>query len=176
MRLSIITAVAAFGLAGFVLASCGQEQASNQPGEAPGATPGPTATTTDMSPEGNQRFLAENKAKAGVTTTASGLQYRVMKSGAGASPTPNDLVRVTYRGWLIDGTVFDETPPGQSAEFPAGQLIPGWVEALQLMKEGDEWEIVIPSELGYGERGAGGVIPPNQTLVFNMALLGVQKQ
>jgi len=86
------------------------------------------------------------------------------------------MVNVTYKGWLIDGTVFDETPPGQTANFPAGALIPGWVEALQLMKEGDEWEIVVPSELGYGAQGAGGVIPPNQTLVFNMALLGVQKQ
>ncbi|MGH6817109.1 MAG: FKBP-type peptidyl-prolyl cis-trans isomerase [Hyphomicrobiaceae bacterium] len=174
MRSSIISVVAAFGLAGFVLAGCGQEQASNQPGDTPAA--GQAATTADMSPEGNQKFLAENKAKTGVTTTASGLQYRVIKSGTGASPTPNDIVNVTYRGWLIDGTVFDETPPGQTATFPAGQLIPGWVEALQLMKEGDEWEIVLPSELGYGAQGAGGVIPPNQTLVFNMALLGVQKQ
>ena len=172
MRTRIITTAAAFGLAGFVLASCGQEQASDQPA----ATPCATATTTDMTPEGNQRFLAENKAKPTVTTTASGLQYCVIRAGTGASPTANDVVNVTYRGWLIDGTVFDETPAGQVATFPAGQLIPGWVEALQLMKEGDEWEIVIPSELGYGERGAGGVIPPNQTLVFNMALRGVQKQ
>jgi FKBP-type peptidyl-prolyl cis-trans isomerase len=174
MRSSIITAVAVIGLAGFALSGCGQEQASNQPAETPGA--GGPATASDMSSEANERFLAENKAKAGVTTTASGLQYRVVKSGTGVSPTPNDIVNVTYRGWLIDGTVFDETPPGQTATFPAGQLIPGWVEALQLMKEGDEWEIVLPSELGYGAQGAGGVIPPNQTLVFNMALLGVQKQ
>jgi FKBP-type peptidyl-prolyl cis-trans isomerase len=175
MRLRIITVVAVVGLA--ALAGCGQEQAANAPAEAPaadgGSAPGATA---DMSPEGNQKFLDDNKAKEGVTTTASGLQYRVIKAGTGASPTANDVVNVTYRGWLIDGTVFDETPPGQTATFPAGALIPGWVEALQLMKEGDEWEIVIPSELGYGAQGAGGVIPPNQTLVFNMALLGVQKQ
>jgi FKBP-type peptidyl-prolyl cis-trans isomerase len=176
MRSRIITAVAVIGLAGFALAGCGQEQAANTPTETPAATGGQPGATADMSPEGNQKFLEENKAKAGVTTTASGLQYRVIKSGTGASPTANDMVNVTYKGWLIDGTVFDETPPGQTATFPAGQLIPGWVEALQLMKEGDEWEIVLPSELGYGERGAGGVIPPNQTLVFNMALLGVQKQ
>lgn len=176
MRSRIITAVAVIGLAGFALAGCGQEQASNTPTQTPAASGGQPTTTADMSPEGNQKFLDENKAKAGVTTTASGLQYRVIKSGSGASPTPNDVVNVTYKGWLIDGTVFDETPPGQTATFPAGALIPGWVEALQLMKEGDEWEIVLPSQLGYGEQGAGGVIPPNQTLVFNMALLGVQKQ
>jgi len=172
----MIMAVAVMSLAGFALASCGQEQASNTPAEAPAAGAPPAGATADMSPEGNQKFLADNKAKEGVTTTASGLQYRVIKPGAGASPTANDVVKVTYKGWLIDGTVFDETPPGQTAEFPAGALIPGWVEALQLMKEGDEWEIVLPSELGYGASGAGGVIPPNQTLVFNMALLGVQKQ
>ena len=177
MRSRIITAIAVVGLAGFALAGCGQEQAANAPAEPPAATGGPApGATADMSPEGNQKFLEDNKAKAGVTTTASGLQYRVIKPGAGASPTANDVVNVTYKGWLIDGTVFDETPPGQTATFPAGALIPGWVEALQLMKEGDEWEIVIPSELGYGANGAGGVIPPNQTLVFNMALVGVQKQ
>jgi FKBP-type peptidyl-prolyl cis-trans isomerase len=177
MRLRIITAIAALGFTGLALAGCGQEQASNQPGDAPKAgAAGQAGSTADMSPEGNQKFLAENKAKPDVKTTASGLQYRVIKAGAGASPTPNDVVNVTYKGWLIDGTVFDETPPGQTATFPAGALIPGWVEALQLMKEGDEWEIVLPPELGYGAQGAGGVIPPNQTLVFNMALLGVQKQ
>ena len=176
MRSRMIMAVAVMSLAGFALASCGQEQASNTPAEPPAAGAPPAGATADMSPEGNQKFLADNKAKEGVTTTASGLQYRVMKAGTGASPTANDVVNVTYKGWLIDGTVFDETPPGQTATFPAGALIPGWVEALQLMKEGDEWEIVLPSELGYGAQGAGGVIPPNQTLVFNMALLGVQKQ
>ena len=126
-----------------------------------------------MSPEGNKKFLDDNAKKDGVKTTASGLQYRVIKTGAGKSPTVNDIVNVTYKGWLIDGTVFDQTQPGDTASFPAGQLIPGWVEALQMMKEGDEWEIVIPSNLGYGEAGAGGVIPPNQTLVFDMALLKV---
>ena len=176
MRLRLITAVAVIGLAGFALAGCGQEQAANTPTETPAATGGQPGATADMSAEGNQKYLEENKAKPGVTTTSSGLQYRVIKAGTGASPTVNDMVSVTYKGQLIDGTVFDETPPGQAATFPTGALIPGWVEALQLMKEGDEWEIVIPSELGYGERGAGNVIPPNQTLVFNMALLSVQKQ
>jgi FKBP-type peptidyl-prolyl cis-trans isomerase FklB len=83
------------------------------------------------------------------------------------------MVTVTYKGWLINGKVFDQTPPGQTATFPAGRLIPGWVEALSLMKEGDEWQLVIPSDLGYGARGAGADIPPNQTLVFDMKLVAV---
>src|SRR5262245_17157766 len=171
MRSGIITGVVAMGLAGFVLASCGQQQQAAISTCVAAASP-----IADMSPEGNQKFLETNKARAGVTTTASGLQYCVIKAGTGASPTENDLVNVTYKGQLIDGMVFDETPPGQPATFPTGRLIPGWVEALQLMKEGAEWEIVVPSELGYGAQGAPGAIPPNQTLVFNMALLGVEKQ
>ena len=85
----------------------------------------------------------------------------------------NDLVQVTYKGQMIDGTVFDQTQPGMPAEFQAGGLIEGWIIALSMMKEGDEWEIVLPSKIAYGEQGAGGVIPPNQTLMFNMALLKV---
>jgi FKBP-type peptidyl-prolyl cis-trans isomerase FkpA len=168
MRSKMIVAVAAMCIGTVALAGCNQQQAS-------GGSSQTTATQADMTPEGNQKFLADNAKKEGVKTTASGLQYRVVKAGSGKSPAVSDQVTVTYKGWLIDGTVFDQTAPGQSATFPTGQLIPGWVEALQLMKEGDEWEIVIPSNLGYGEAGAGGVIPPNQTLVFNMALLTVQK-
>lgn len=170
MHSKIIVAVAAICIGTLALAGCNQQQASNS-----GGSGQPAATQSDMSPEGNQKFLADNAKKEGVKTTASGLQYRVIKAGTGKSPAVTDQVTVTYKGWLIDGTVFDQTQAGQSATFPTGQLIPGWVEALQLMKEGDEWEIVIPSNLGYGEAGAGGVIPPNQTLVFEMALLTVQK-
>lgn len=178
MRSKIFVAVAAMTLAGFALAGCNQnQQQAAQPEQAappPAAAPqAPATAQADMSPEGNAKFLADNKAKEGVKTTASGLQYRVIKAGTGKTPTAADVVTVTYKGWLIDGTVFDQTQPGQTASFPAGQLIPGWVEALQMMKEGDEWEIVLPSNLGYGEAGAGGVIPPNQTLVFNMALIKV---
>ena len=180
MRSSVIVAIAALGIGGLALMGCNQQQASNTPAKAPeaaapqaGQTP---ATQADMSPEGNTKFLADNAKKEGVKVTQSGLQYRVIKAGTGKSPTVSDVVNVTYKGWLIDGTVFDMTDPGQQATFPAGALIPGWVEALQLMKEGDEWEIVIPSQLGYGASGAGGVIPPNQTLVFNMALISVQQQ
>jgi FKBP-type peptidyl-prolyl cis-trans isomerase len=98
----------------------------------------------------------------------------VLKAGKGKSPQSGDnTVTVTYKGWLINGKVFDQTKPGQTADFPAGQLIPGWVEALSLMKEGDSWQLVVPSELGYGAEGAGNDIPPNQTLVFDMTLLKV---
>jgi FKBP-type peptidyl-prolyl cis-trans isomerase FklB len=165
-----IGAIAAIAITALALTACNQQQASNEGG---GGSATATTAQADLTPDGNKKFLDDNAKKDGVKTTPSGLQYRVIKAGAGKSPTVNDQVTVTYKGWLIDGTVFDQTDPGQSATFPAGALIPGWVEALQMMKEGDEWEIVIPSDLGYGPAGAGGVIPPNQTLVFNMALLRV---
>jgi FKBP-type peptidyl-prolyl cis-trans isomerase len=169
-------AVATLCLGALALTGCNREQANNQSGTptaAAGQQGGAMAPAADLSPESNQKYLADNGKMPGVTTRPSGLQYRVIKAGAGKSPTPNDQVTVTYKGSLITGQVFDQTDPGQTATFPAGQLIPGWVEALQLMKEGDEWELVIPSALAYGEQGAGGVIPPNQTLVFQMALMKV---
>jgi len=128
----------------------------------------------DLSAASNQKFLADYAAQPGAFKTQDGLQYRVLKAGKGKSPqSGDDTVTVTYKGWLINGKVFDQTKEGQTAEFPAGQLIPGWVEALSLMKEGDSWELVVPSDLGYGPDGAGDDIPPNQTLVFNMTLLKV---
>jgi FKBP-type peptidyl-prolyl cis-trans isomerase len=177
MKAKFMAAVAAVCVAGLALAGCNQQQAGNEQTKtaepAAQATP-PAAQAADISPESNQKFLAENAKRPGVKVTADGLQYRVMKAGTGKTATaPTDNVTVTYKGSLIDGKVFDQTQDGMPATFPAGQLIPGWVEALQMMKEGDEWEIVIPSNLGYGEAGAGGVIPPNQTLVFQMALLKV---
>jgi FKBP-type peptidyl-prolyl cis-trans isomerase FklB len=130
----------------------------------------------DLTPDSNQKFLADNKALNGVVTLPSGLQYRVITSGHGKQVTgAGDIVTVTYKGWTIDGHVFDQTQPGATASFPAGGLIPGWVEALKLMHEGDEWQLVIPSEIGYGAEGAGADIPPNQTLVFNMKLVSVAK-
>lgn len=130
----------------------------------------------DLSAGSNLQFLSDNGAKPGVFKTQDGLQYRIIKSGTGKSPTrPDDIVTVRYKGSLINGTVFDQTPAGGISRFPSGELIPGWVEALSLMKEGDEWELVIPSGLGYGEEGAGnGAIPGNQTLIFNMTLLTVE--
>jgi FKBP-type peptidyl-prolyl cis-trans isomerase len=129
-----------------------------------------------LSPEDNTRFLADNGARKDVKTTASGLQYRIIASGHGAKVTgPGDIVTVTYKGWTIDGHVFDRTQAGQTASFPAGGLIPGWVEALKMMRAGDEWQLVIPADLGYGAEGAGADIPPNQTLVFNMQLISVHQ-
>jgi len=128
----------------------------------------------DLSAPSNQKFLADYAAKPGTFKTADGLLYRVLKAGKGKSPQyVDDMVNVTYKGALINGKVFDQTEKGKTADFPAGQLIPGWVEALSLMKEGDSWELVLPSELGYGESGAGNDIPPNQTLVFTMTLIKV---
>lgn len=129
----------------------------------------------DLTPESNQKFLADNTARKDVKTLPDGLQYRVITTGHGKQvASPGDIVTVTYKGWTIDGHVFDRTEHGQTASFPAGQLIPGWVEALRLMHVGDEWQIVIPADLGYGAEGAGADIPPNQTLVFNMQLIAVK--
>ncbi|HEX5280799.1 MAG TPA: FKBP-type peptidyl-prolyl cis-trans isomerase [Micropepsaceae bacterium] len=181
MALSIKPAIGALCLAAICIAGCNQNNPGNQQSNAaPAATATGAAsasqlpTAKDLSPESNQQFLADNAKRSGVMTLPDGLQYRVIKAGTGKSPTPDDLVTVTYRGQLINGMVFDQTQPGKTATFPAGQLIPGWVEALQKMKEGDQWELVIPANLGYGEAGAGGVIPPNQTLVFDMTLLKVE--
>ncbi|NJN05875.1 MAG: FKBP-type peptidyl-prolyl cis-trans isomerase [Rhodobacteraceae bacterium] len=120
-------------------------------------------------------FLAANGKKAGVKTTASGLQYKVLKSGNGKTPKLTDTVTAHYHGTLIDGTVFDSSVErGEPVPFPVNGVIPGWTEALQLMKEGDKWQLVIPAKLAYGERGAGGKIGPNSALVFDVELLKVE--
>jgi FKBP-type peptidyl-prolyl cis-trans isomerase FklB len=130
--------------------------------------------TYDLTPQSNQKFLTDNAQKPGVVTTASGLQYKVLTTGHGKQVRNSaDTVTVTYKGWTIDGHVFDQTAPGQTASFPAGGLIKGWVEALKLMHEGDAWQLVIPAKLAYGEKGAGADIGPNQTLVFDMTLVSV---
>ena len=123
------------------------------------------------------KAMAANKAKEGVTTTKSGLQYEVLKEGKGASPKATDVVRVHYHGTLTDGKVFDSSVERKEpAEFPVNRVIPGWTEALQLMKLGDKWKLVIPSDLAYGERGTpGGPIPPNAVLVFEVELLEIVK-
>lgn len=110
-------------------------------------------------------------------TTASGLQYKVVKSGTGKTPGPNDTVKVHYSGSLIDGTVFDSSiARGEPATFPVKGVIPGWTEVLQLMKEGDKWQVYIPPQLAYGEAGAGGgKIGPNSVLVFDIELIDVEK-
>ncbi len=123
----------------------------------------------------NQQYLETNKAKDGVEVTDTGLQYVVLNEGGGASPTVDDYVTVHYRGKFIDGKEFDSSHSrGEPATFPAGGLIPGFTEALTLMQEGDTWEITIPSEIAYGEAGAGGgFIPGNSTLVFELELIEV---
>ncbi|GAA4399611.1 macrophage infectivity potentiator Mip [Nibrella viscosa] len=121
-------------------------------------------------------FLAENKSKPGVITTASGLQYQVVKEGTGPKPTTNDKVKAHYTGRLINGTVFDSSVErGQPIEIPVTGVIPGWVEALQLMPVGSKWTLFIPGSLAYGERGAGGAIGPNETLIFDIELLEIVK-
>jgi FKBP-type peptidyl-prolyl cis-trans isomerase len=129
----------------------------------------------DLTPDSNARYLADYAARKDVVKLPDGLMYRVIKAGTGPSPiSGQDVVTVYYKGALINGKVFDQTKPDEPASFPAGNLIPGWVEALSKMKTGDEWELVIPAALGYGEDGAGDAIPPNQTLVFDMTLVKVE--
>lgn len=121
-------------------------------------------------------FLADNAKKAGIVTTKSGLQYQVLKKGTGASPKATDTVKVHYHGTLIDGTVFDSSVDrGEPAQFPVNRVIQGWTEALQLMKVGDKFKLFIPSELAYGERGAGSDIGPNSVLIFDVELLDIPK-
>ncbi|GAB3642786.1 FKBP-type peptidyl-prolyl cis-trans isomerase [Spirosoma arcticum] len=120
-------------------------------------------------------FLTENKAKAGVTTTASGLQYSVEKEGTGAKPTATDRVKVHYTGRLLDGKVFDSSVERGPAEFGVGEVIRGWTEALQLMPVGSKWKLYIPAELAYGDRGAGQEIKPGSTLMFDVELLDIVK-
>ena len=122
-----------------------------------------------------EKILAENGKKEGVITTASGLQYQVLREGNGQSPKATDTVECHYEGTLIDGTKFDSSyDRGQTATFPLNQVIAGWTEGLQLMKEGGKYRFFIPYELGYGERGAGASIPPFSTLVFDVELVSVK--
>lgn len=121
------------------------------------------------------QFLEANAAREGVSTTSSGLQWEVLEAGDGDGPGPESNVVVHYHGTFVDGTVFDSSVErGQPAEFGVNQVIPGWTEALQLMSKGDKWRIACPPELAYGEQGAGGTIPPNTALVFEVHLIDIK--
>ncbi len=123
-----------------------------------------------------EKFLAENKKKEGVITLPSGLQYSIIKKGDGPIPKASDKVKTHYHGTLIDGTVFDSSVQrGEPISFPVTGVIPGWVEALQLMPVGSKWKLFIPYELAYGTRGSGGAIKPYSTLVFEVELLGIEQ-
>ena len=132
------------------------------------------ASAAEENVKAGKAFLEENKAKEGVQVTASGLQYKVLAEGSGKKPVSTDKVKVHYTGKLIDGNVFDSSVQrGEPAVFGVTQVIPGWVEGLQLMNVGSKYEFVIPSNLAYGERGAGAAIPPNAVLVFEVELLAI---
>ncbi|MFA3782423.1 FKBP-type peptidyl-prolyl cis-trans isomerase [Melioribacteraceae bacterium 4301-Me] len=126
--------------------------------------------------QASQKFLEENKKKDGVVALPDGLQYKVLLSGNGPQPTDTSIVKVNYKGSLIDGTEFDSSyKRGEPAEFQLNRVIKGWTEALKLMHVGDKWELYIPPELAYGENGAGGVIGPNEVLIFEVELLDIVK-
>jgi FKBP-type peptidyl-prolyl cis-trans isomerase FklB len=133
------------------------------------------AAPMTLNAEPNMDYLVDNAKKEGVTVTNSGLQYKVLEEGSGRQPAATDTVEVHYTGTLVDGTKFDSSRDrGQTIEFPLNGVIPGWTEGVQLMKEGARYEFTIPSELGYGARGAGGVIPPNATLIFDVELVAIK--
>lgn len=130
----------------------------------------------EINKKAGEEFLNINRHKAGVVELPSGLQYEVLKQGTGVKPTATDKVKCHYHGTLINGTVFDSSVErGEPAVFGVSQVIPGWVEALQLMPVGSKWRLFIPSHLAYGEHGAGQAIEPNSTLVFDVELLDIVK-
>lgn len=133
--------------------------------------------TGEKNKKEGEAYLVANKKKEGVVTLPSGLQYKVIKKGAGKKPKATDTVTTHYRGTLIDGTEFDSSyKRGQPVSFPVSGVIPGWTEALQLMEEGARWQLFIPSSLAYGERGAGPQIGPHATLIFEIELISVQEK
>ena len=125
--------------------------------------------------EAEEKFLAENAKKEGVVKTASGLQYQILKDASGRKPTRDDVVRVHYEGRLLNGNVFDSSiARNEPAEFPLGQVIPGWTEGVQLMSVGAKYRFFIPAALAYGEHGAGDAVPPHSTLIFDVELLEIK--
>jgi len=136
-----------------------------------------TKEASEKNKKEGEAFLATNKGKEGVTTLPSGLQYKILQEGTGKKPQATDTVQCNYRGTLIDGTEFDSsTKHGGPATFPVNGVIKGWTEALQLMPVGSKWQLFIPSDLAYGDRGAGGNIGPGATLIFEVELVSIQEK
>jgi len=162
----IVLGMLIIGLVGLLVWAGTQSQvATAQIGATPLAEAAPAGAT----------YLEQHKEKPGVKTTASGLQYEVLREGTGPMPAAADTVTVHYEGKLLDGKVFDSSyQRGEPASFGLNQVIPGWTEGVQLMHTGSKYRFTIPPALGYGERGAGGDIPPNAVLIFDIELLGVQ--
>ena len=175
MKKLFVMVMAALMMTG--MASCGNNTEKSESVEATN-----DAVTEEVAPIKDnltlgREFLAENAKNDSVKVTESGLQYMVLKEGNGAKPGPTDLVTVHYTGTLIDGKVFDSSVErGEPATFPLNKVIPGWTEGLQLMSEGSKYRLFIPSELAYGEKGAGEDILPNSTLIFDVELIKVEKQ
>lgn len=133
--------------------------------------------TYPLTPEGNAQYLVDNKAKPDVVTLPDGLQYRVIAKGDGKGNTPTDggdLLTLSYTGRLVDGTIFDQTKPGETMQVQAADVLAGWMEALERMKEGDEWEVVIPAKLGYGAAGSDKV-PAGATLIYDLKFVAMRR-
>ena len=175
LSLLITTLAASLALAACNNSNNGFNNGQNSSSPAAEVPAAPTAHATGDAAADGQAFLAANKSKDGVQTTASGLQYKINQPGSGKSPAATDIVSVEYEGRLLNGTVFDSTAKhgGQPVSFPVNQVIAGWTEGLQLMKEGGEYTFFIPANLAYGAREIPGAIPANSTLVFDVKLIKV---
>ena len=172
MKKALVMALAALLMTG--MASCNSNTSSSESTEE--TTPDYGQQIKDNTTLGRE-FMEQNAKNDSVVQTKSGMQYIVVKEGNGAKPGPEDTVTVHYTGKLIDGTVFDSSVErGEPATFPLNKVIPGWTEGLQLMSEGSEYRLFIPSELAYGSKGAGDQILPNSTLIFDVQLIKVTKK
>lgn len=170
MKLKLIAAAVTLGLI------CTQANADDAMQGQTGANTATSTTSVDHNKQVGEAFLMKNKTKPGVVTLPDGLQYKIIKAGNGAKPGPSDVVTVEYAGRLVNGTEFDSSAKhGGTASFTVGQVIPGWVEALQMMPVGSTWELYIPSDLAYGDHGAPPAIAPNETLIFKVTLIDAKK-
>lgn len=170
MKLKFAAAITLALISTSVLATTQTQQEQNAPVQLAANTP------ADQNLQTGDAFLKKNQMKPGVVTLPDGLQYKIVKAGKGLKPGPNDTVTVEYAGRLINGTEFDSSAKhGGPANFTVGQVIPGWVEALQLMPVGSTWEIYIPANLAYGDQGAPPSIGPNEALIFKVTLVDIKK-